>query len=62
MTQTLAIELAPNIRVNAVAPGPVATEAYLEVLGVSDELDKIVADIPSVEWVRRWTLPRLSRS
>ncbi len=37
LTQTLALELAPRgIRVNAVSPGPVATEAFLEVLGVSD--------------------------
>ena len=28
LTQTLALELAPNIRVNTVAPGPVATEAF----------------------------------
>ena len=34
LTQTLALELAPRgIRVNAVSPGPVATEAFLEVLG-----------------------------
>ena len=46
MTQTLALELAPNIRVNGVAPGPIATEAFLEVLGVSDELDKLTATIP----------------
>ncbi len=46
LTQTLALELAPNIRVNGVAPGPVATEAFLEVLGVSDELDELAATIP----------------
>lgn len=37
LTQTLALELAPRVRVNAVAPGPVVTEAYEEVLGVDAE-------------------------
>ncbi len=47
LTQTLALELAPRqIRVNAVSPGPVATEAFLEVLGVADRLDELAATIP----------------
>jgi NAD(P)-dependent dehydrogenase (short-subunit alcohol dehydrogenase family) len=47
LTQTLALELAPRgIRVNAVSPGPVPTEAFLEVLGVSDQLDQLRATIP----------------
>ncbi len=47
LTQTLALELAPRrIRVNAVSPGPVATEAFLEVLGVSDQLQQLEATIP----------------
>lgn len=47
MTQTLALELASRgIRVNAVSPGPVATEAFIEVLGVSDRLDELKATIP----------------
>jgi NAD(P)-dependent dehydrogenase (short-subunit alcohol dehydrogenase family) len=47
LTQTLALELAPQgIRVNAVSPGPVATEAFLDVLGVADRLDELAATIP----------------
>ena len=47
LTQTLALELAPRrIRVNAVSPGPVATEAFREVLGVSDRLEELQATIP----------------
>ena len=39
LTRSLALELAPEIRVNAVAPGAIATERNLE----ADELDP---DIP----------------
>ena len=46
LTQTLALELGPNIRVNAVAPGPVATEAFLEILNVGEQLDALAATIP----------------
>ncbi|MGI9598685.1 MAG: SDR family NAD(P)-dependent oxidoreductase [Acidimicrobiales bacterium] len=46
LTQTLALELAPDIRVNGVGAGPVATEAFLEVLGVSDSLDELASTIP----------------
>jgi len=47
LTQTLALELAERgIRVNAVSPGPVATEAFLEVLGVQDRLDELTRTIP----------------
>ena len=46
LTQTFALELAPNIRVNTVAPGPIATEAFLEILNVEDKLDALTATIP----------------
>jgi NAD(P)-dependent dehydrogenase (short-subunit alcohol dehydrogenase family) len=47
LTQTLALELAGRgIRVNTVSPGPVITEAFEEVLGVSDSLDQLTATIP----------------
>jgi NAD(P)-dependent dehydrogenase (short-subunit alcohol dehydrogenase family) len=47
LTQTLALELAERgIRVNAVSPGPVITEAYREVLGIENTLDELVRTIP----------------
>jgi NAD(P)-dependent dehydrogenase (short-subunit alcohol dehydrogenase family) len=46
LTQTLALELAPAIRVNTVAPGPVVTEAFREVLNVEEELEELAATIP----------------
>jgi NAD(P)-dependent dehydrogenase (short-subunit alcohol dehydrogenase family) len=47
LTQTLALELAPRgIRVNTVSPGPVFTEAFDQVLGVSGQLDALARTIP----------------
>jgi len=46
LTQTLALELAPAIRVNTVAPGPVVTEAFREVLNVEEVLEELAATIP----------------
>ena len=46
LSQTLALELAPDIRVNTVAPGPVATEAFDQVLNTAGQLDAIAATIP----------------
>ncbi len=47
LTQTLALELAEQgIRVNAVSPGPVITEAYRQTLGIEDKLDELTRTIP----------------
>ena len=47
MTQTLSLELAPHIRVNGVAPGPVITEAFLETLTNDPaKLAEITASVP----------------
>jgi 7-alpha-hydroxysteroid dehydrogenase len=45
LTQTLALELAPRIRVNAVSPGQVPTEAFREVLGNDDERLRELAEV-----------------
>ncbi len=46
LSETLALELAPDIRVNTVAPGPVATEAFADVLGTEGQLEAIASTIP----------------
>tara|TARA_A100001037_G_scaffold296565_1_gene317239 strand:+ start:5964 stop:6740 length:777 start_codon:yes stop_codon:yes gene_type:complete len=45
LTWTLAAELAPNIRVNAVAPGAIPTEVMLAAIGkTSDQLDEVLQE------------------
>jgi 7-alpha-hydroxysteroid dehydrogenase len=48
LTATLAAELAPRrIRVNAVSPGPIPTEVFMEALGLRDEhLPGIASTVP----------------
>ena len=43
LTKTLSKELAPKIRVNAIAPGPVPTEVFLEATGLTMEAMPMVA-------------------
>ncbi|MEP2735435.1 MAG: SDR family oxidoreductase [Erythrobacter sp.] len=44
LTSTLSVELAPNIRVNAVAPGPVPTENFNDCMGTEtdEQRDKLL--------------------
>ena len=45
LTWTLSAELAPDIRVNAVSPGAIPTEAMLTALNkTEDELDQLLAE------------------
>jgi 7-alpha-hydroxysteroid dehydrogenase len=48
LTQSLALECAPRrIRVNAIAPGPVATEDYYESSGFTDaQFEKMASKQP----------------
>lgn len=49
LTWTLSAELAPNIRVNAVAPGAIPTEVMLEAIGhTENELDEVL---------EQWNIP-----
>jgi len=42
LTQTLSLELAPAVRVNAVAPGPVPTENFIESTGYEGERKEMI--------------------
>lgn len=47
LTQTFALELAPRIRVNAIAPGPVATTNMLDSMGMAeDQANDILRHFP----------------
>jgi 7-alpha-hydroxysteroid dehydrogenase len=47
LTETLAVELAPRIRVNAIAPGPVPTQNFIECTNVEPEqLDAMEKTLP----------------
>jgi 7-alpha-hydroxysteroid dehydrogenase len=37
LTKTMSVELAPRIRVNGVAPGPIPTEVFMEFFGVDED-------------------------
>ncbi len=47
LTQTLAVEWAPKVRVNAVSAGLVATEESLEHYGGDDGLARVAATVPN---------------
>lgn len=55
LTQTLSVELAPKIRVNAVAPGPVPTQNFYESTGTSEET------LPALEEAMGIPLGRVGR-
>jgi 7-alpha-hydroxysteroid dehydrogenase len=38
LTRTLAVELAPKIRVNAIAPGPIPTEVFMEFYSLTEDM------------------------
>jgi 7-alpha-hydroxysteroid dehydrogenase len=44
LTKSLAKELAPKIRCNAIAPGPIPTEVFMEALDLTEEMLPAVAE------------------
>ena len=55
LTQTLSVELAPKIRVNAVAPGPIPTQNFMESTGATED------SLPAVESAMGIPLQRVGR-
>ncbi len=55
LTQTLSVELAPKIRVNAVAPGPIPTQNFLQSTGTTEE------SLPALEQAMGIPLQRVGR-
>ncbi len=55
LTQTLSVELAPAIRVNAIAPGPIPTQNFMESTGSTEE------SLPALEDAIALPLKRLGR-
>ena len=55
LTQTLALELAPRLRVNAVSPGQVPTEAFRDVLGMAG--DEVLAELAAATPMARLGSP-----
>jgi 7-alpha-hydroxysteroid dehydrogenase len=53
LTETLSVELAPRIRVNAIAPGPVPTQNFFESTGVAED------QVPALEQKMGIPLQRL---